>query len=406
MDPYHYDYKRPPLARSPTLRTDSRHSRLENSSRDVFARFVGNSQKSQDALNANENLQNPISPIICKRKAVLPAIGVSIYNCDPYTEDNNSLDNSQRPYADPPTIIVEPGGSYSSNEIHPQNELFNSSSPVKQSENNEASLSTSTADSGFTEKDLDPNIHLIETEKDGNVRGISNNSKTFEEINKLSDCNNYITLPSSDIQHDDFSECDDLEFFRELDIPKQRKKSKSRLDIGSRTESRVASRNSITVYDEEPRYGDDSMLQPVSHQSVVAEDKLLSSKCRRSSKLLDKLMLSNYNGYSMGSSLLSHAPNKGYKSFKNFSHGVSIAGQIMRPRTLPQLPPILKRQRTIEVPEVQQANQSDQPHFWERPSAPSPSLTPPSPSSPEQTEYGNSQLESGDEETIDFIDCR
>ncbi|KAK3753380.1 hypothetical protein RRG08_005968 [Elysia crispata] len=417
MDPYRPDYRRPPLARSPTLRPDPRDPRVNDPSNDTAMTFIRDIHRSDNDILRQHDLPDSKSPIMCKRKAVLPAIGVSVSitdTCDINKESDDPRDvNQSRLCINPPTIIVEPNGSRSNNLTVSYNEAADASNP---SEIDEASLSTSTADSGFAEKDLE-NLESCEAEKAEDQSKLQQNlNKTGSKDYKSNEdpySDNYgehVRLSFNDMPGDLDLDFDDSEFFQELQKP--RKKSKARLEISDtdgRARSRQASRNSMVMLDEdEPRFGDDSMLKPVSHQSVVAEDKLVSSRCRRSSKLLDKLMLSEYNTGQTSAPFFSHSSSKlnGYqsKSFKSLSNSISMAGQILRPRTLPQLPPILKRQRTIDIPEERYSPGPQQSLRWERPSAPQPLHMPPSPTGSERSDCDDAQSE--EESNIDFLDCR
>ena len=408
------------MARSPTLRPDPRHQRSHDPNSDTVIKLIKDIQRPDDGFNSHLDIQSARSPIVCKRKAVLPAIGVSVSITDA-CDDNKDLDDSferNHPLCAKAPTIVEPDDSRSNNVAVSYNEITDSTKPQ---ETDEASLSTSTADSGFAEKDIE---NLIEPSQADRYRVIDTNqpndfNQTSEGHCESSDASykaSYSELihrqPCNDLDDDVDNDFDDSEFFLELQKPSMRKKTRSRLEAGcgvadGRTRSRLASRNSVSMYEEdEPRFGDDSMLKPVSHQSVVAEDKLVSSRCRRSSKLLDKLMLGDYNaGQSTTPSFLSHSSSttKGHhgKSFRSVSNSLSMAGQMLRPRTLPQLPPILKRQRTMEAPDERHSPTLRQPGDWERPSVPSPSLTPPSPGA---SDCDDTQSE--EEPPLDFIDCR
>ncbi|RUS78554.1 hypothetical protein EGW08_013697 [Elysia chlorotica] len=427
MDPYRGDYRRPSMARSPTLRPDPRHHRASDTSPDTAIKFVRDFQRPD-----NNILPDAKSPIMCTRKAVLPAIGVSVSVTDTseITKERKGARDSNNfsgLCSNPPTIIVEPNDSRPNHLAVCYNETGDAANP---SETDEACLSTSTADSGFAEKDLENFIDSGEADmsQDHNQhQHFTSNKTSGKGYTTYEDSYNdnygqHARLSFNNVPGDLDPDFDDSEFFPELQRPRMRKKSKSRLgleagDTDGRTRSRLASRNSMMAppEEDEPRFGDESMLKPVSHQSVVAEDKLVSSRCRRSSKLLDKLMLSEYNtGHTTTAPFFSQSSSsnsnilKGYqtKSFKSLSSTITMAGQILRPRNLPQLPPILKRQRTIDIPEEDGHFPTVQKSLgWERPSAPQPSRTPPSPST-DSERSGCDGERSEEESTIDFLDCR
>ncbi|GFR69000.1 hypothetical protein ElyMa_002037000 [Elysia marginata] len=418
MDPHRPDCRRSPLARSPTLRPDPRHQRSDDSTHDTVIKLIRDIQRpGEDVFYTPQNIQGSRSPIVCKRKAVLPAIGASVV----ITETNDDKGDKEVSFRSHSNLFINPPTIVEPND--PNNENFGTARP---SESDEASPSTSTADSGFAEKEPENLIESGEACKDRlvykkQVKTFNEPGSSYNESNEASYNENYnghTRLSNEDMHYEMDPDFDDSEYFPELQKRNLKKKNRTRLEVNqsdARTRSRQASRNSVCMQDEEEaRFGDDSMLKPVSHQSVVAEDKLVSSRCRRSSKLLDKLMLSEYNsGQGTASPFLlqtscskSSTTNKGYqtKSFRSLSNTLSMAGQIMRPRTLPHLPPILKRQKTVDIPEEEHVTSLQQSIGWERPSAPSPSLTPPSPSDSERSDCDDPDVE--EDPNFDFIDCR